>query len=73
MLPPKVKFRDATPPFAEYDFVVYVRSHVVLIYDNDIYCGKLEYGEEFYFYVCKNKFRRDQNDIEFHKVILDEI
>lgn len=45
----------------------------VLIYNNDVYCGKLEYGEEFYFYVCKNKFRRDQNDIEFHKVILDEI
>ena len=45
----------------------------VLIYNNDVSCGKLDYEEEFYFYICKNKFRRDQSDIEFHKVILDEI
>tara|TARA_B100000524_G_scaffold326466_1_gene209979 strand:+ start:3346 stop:4275 length:930 start_codon:yes stop_codon:yes gene_type:complete len=40
----------------------------IMMFDEYNACGKLSYGEEFFIYISKRKFRRGDPDIKFHKM-----
>lgn len=37
----------------------------IMIYNLDCSCGKYKYAEEVYFYICKEPFNKENEDIEF--------
>lgn len=38
----------------------------IMMYDLDCSCGKYKYAEEVYFYICKEPFNKENEDIKFH-------
>ena len=44
-----------------------------MYYDLKYKCGDHNYGEEFYVYICKNEFNKNNNDIKLEKINLQYI
>ena len=44
-----------------------------MYYDLKYKCGDHNYGEEFYVYISKNEFNKNNNDIKLEKINLQYI
>lgn len=57
------EFRSAIEKLKE----IYPASELgIMFYDLECSCGKYKYAEEVYFYICKEPFNKENEDIKFH-------